>query len=56
MQSVAAYFLMIATENERASKTQTYVSPPIRLSLSARIAKALRGRPRPSRATVGQPA
>jgi hypothetical protein len=56
MQSAAAYFLMIATENERASKTQTYVSPPTRLSLSARIAKALGSRPRPSRAPVVQPA
>lgn len=56
MTPVAAYYVMVLTENERRNETRSLVSVPSRPSLSARIAKALRARPRPGRFSVTQPA
>jgi len=56
MTSLAAYYVMVLTENERENTIHSYVSFPARQSLSSRIAKALGTRARASRSTAAQPA
>ena len=61
MHPLAAYYVMVQTENERKNGTHRYASLPSRQSLNARIAKALgsrarSSRARSSRATAAQPA
>ena len=59
MTPVAAYYVMVLTENDHRNETRGSLSAPSRPSLSARIAEALRARSRPSRpsrSSVAQPA
>ena len=57
MTPLAAYDVMVVTENERKNAVHSYVSHPIRPSLSSRIAKALGARAARSTRTVSaQPA
>jgi len=56
MTPLAAYYVMVVTENERKNAVHSYASLPSRPSLSSRIAKVLGTRARASRKTSAQPA
>jgi hypothetical protein len=56
MQSVAAYYVLVANDLARERNKPRYEIVPVRPSLSARIAAALAGRGRPVRPAAAQPA
>ena len=56
MQSVAAYYVIVASDLARESQTPRYQVAGGRRSLRARLATALSGLVRPVRATTYSPA
>jgi hypothetical protein len=56
MQTIAAYYVMIANDLARERSKPRYAIVPDRPSLSARIAAALAGRGRSVRPAASQPA
>jgi hypothetical protein len=56
MQSIAAYYVIVASDLARESRTPRYEVVASRRSLRARLATALRTLVRPVRATASSPA
>jgi hypothetical protein len=56
MQTIAAYYVVIANDLARERSKPRYAVMPVRSSLSARIAAALAGRGRSIRPAASQPA
>jgi hypothetical protein len=56
MQTIAAYYVLIANDLAGERRKPRYAVVPVRPSLSARIASALAGRGRSVRPAASQPA
>ena len=56
MSPIAAYFVMISTETERAARAPRYAVPAPRVSLAERITSALETLVRLGRPSAAQPA